>query len=224
MPIASSAVDSSPVTSNSSSTPSVASYFSATEVMDAEIRSALKCIDSHYSLNSCEGLSELFKNMFPDSSIVKQFSCSATKCAYIIYFELAPYFIVAIFKCANIHINWDSNSNEVTTRYFTSVFMGHSSEEVTLSVLREATEKLNVSKLLNLSMDGPTVNWKLFSVLQVDWKNDFGCTLIDVGSSTLHTLNNCFKHGNLSTSWDLEGFLASIYWLFKDFPARKEDY
>ncbi|XP_063229695.1 uncharacterized protein LOC134534921 [Bacillus rossius redtenbacheri] len=251
-PASASVVDSCHVTSvsscSSSSSPSVSSHFSGTDVMNAEIRWALKCATSHYSLNSCEGLPELFKNMFPDSSIAKQFSCSATKCAYMICFGLAPHFKAAIFKTANevehycllfdeslnlsnqkkqmdIHIRlWDPNSDEVVTRFFTSVFMGHSSAEVTLSTLQEATEKLNHSKLLNLSMDGPAVNWKLFNILQAELKKDFGCTLIDVGSCTLHTLNNCFKHGSRSTSWDIDSFLVSIYWLFKDSPARREDY
>ncbi|KAJ8876397.1 hypothetical protein PR048_020842 [Dryococelus australis] len=73
-------------------------------------------------------------------------------------------------------------------------------------------------------MDGPAVNWKLFNVLQADFKKYLSCTLIDVGSCTLHILKNCFKHSNRSTLRDLEGFLASIYWLFIDSPARREDY
>ncbi|KAJ8894616.1 hypothetical protein PR048_007280 [Dryococelus australis] len=172
----SSAVDSSPVTSNSSSTPSAASYFIFIHLIFVK--------DCHN-----------FKNMFPDSSIAKQFSCSATKCAYIICFGLAPYFKAVIFKCA---------SELEHLRYFTSVVLGHSSAEVTVR-----TEELSVSKLLNLSMDGSAVNWKLFNVLQADLKKDFCCTL--------HTLNKCFKHGN-------RFFLASIYWLFKDSPAHTEDY
>ena len=33
-----------------------------------------------------------------------------------------------------------------------------------------------------------------------------------------------FKHGSNSTSWELERFLSSIFKLFKDTPARREDF
>ena len=47
---------------------------------------------SHYSHSSCIGSDRLFQHMFPDSAIAKAFSCGETKCAYVMYYGLAPYF------------------------------------------------------------------------------------------------------------------------------------
>ena len=62
------------------------------ETLKAEILWALKAKMSLYSYKSCEGTSELFQAMFPDSRIASQFSCGEKKCAYLICFGLAPHF------------------------------------------------------------------------------------------------------------------------------------
>ena len=50
---------------------------------DAEIRWALKVILSHFSYRLCLGTNKLFKTMFPDSAMAKEFSVSNAKCAYV---------------------------------------------------------------------------------------------------------------------------------------------
>jgi len=54
--------------------PSITSHFIGEEVHTAEIYWTLDCIDNHSSYNSCKGKSDLFRFMFPDSEIAKQFS------------------------------------------------------------------------------------------------------------------------------------------------------
>ena len=51
------------------------SFFKKSNVTsrDSEIRWTLKVIVSHYSYNSCQNISDLFKAMFPDSAIAAQF-------------------------------------------------------------------------------------------------------------------------------------------------------
>ena len=46
----------------------------------------------HHSLNSNKGISELFKEMFPDSDIGKSFTYGKDKTGYIIRFGLASFF------------------------------------------------------------------------------------------------------------------------------------
>ena len=58
----------------------------------AEIRWVLKVVLSHFSYRSCLDTNKLFKTMFPDSAIVKKFSMSKTKCAYVIHFGIASIF------------------------------------------------------------------------------------------------------------------------------------
>ena len=58
----------------------------------AEIIWALKSVMSHFSYNSTHDITDVFKAMFPDSSIAQQMSCGLTKLSYLISFGIAPYF------------------------------------------------------------------------------------------------------------------------------------
>ena len=60
----------------------------------AEIIWAMKSISSNYSYNSCQGIPELFKVMFPESDTVQAFAMSKTKLRYIVHYGLAPYFLM----------------------------------------------------------------------------------------------------------------------------------
>ncbi|RXN18476.1 LIM homeobox Lhx6 [Labeo rohita] len=73
-------------------------------------------------------------------------------------------------------------------------------------------------------MDGPNVNWKLFSMAQQNIEQQTGKKMLNVGSCGLHILNNSFRAGCASTDWDLGNALSNLKWLFKDVPARREDY
>ena len=59
---------------------------------DAKIKWALKVVLSHFSYRSCLGTNKHFKITFSDSALVKEFSMSKTKCAYVIRFGMAPIF------------------------------------------------------------------------------------------------------------------------------------
>lgn len=217
-------------------------------VLDAEIKWVLKCIHSHFSFNSCTDINDVFRDMFPDSEIAKQFSCGPTKCAYIACFGLAPYYSSLLYTTLNnaecftlffdeslnkslqskqmdIHIRfWDNTTDRIVTRYLTSVFMGHSTAEDTLKAFQNATNKLDLSKLIQLSMDGPAVNWKFFHIVQKQIKDEFDKQLLNLGSCGLHVLNNAFKKGNRVSKWNLDSLFTALYWLFKDSPSRREDF
>src|SRR4029434_10434808 len=64
----------------------------ATPTLRAEALWCLNTAVKHHSLNSNEGISELFKEMFPDSDIAKSFTCDKDKTDYIIRFGLASFF------------------------------------------------------------------------------------------------------------------------------------
>lgn len=61
-------------------------------------------------------------------------------------------------------------------------------------------------------------------LLQDEVGADFGHQLIDIGSCGLHTLHNAFKTGVVAAEWNISSVLKSLYYLFKDAPARREDY
>ena len=93
-------------------------------------------------------------------------------------------------------------------------------EHFTKSVLESG---LSVKDIIQVSMDGPNVNWKFFGDLKKKIGDDYGTTLINIGLCGLHVVHNSFKSGMDATGWQVSSFLSSLYYLFKDAPARKED-
>ena len=81
-----------------------------------------------------------------------------------------------------------------------------------------------MKNLLQISMDGPNVNWKFHSMIQKQIEREYNKNLINIGSCGLHILHNAFKAGAVATKWEVSSFLSSLYHLFKDSPARREDF
>ena len=59
---------------------------------DAEIMWVLKNVVSSYSFCSCDGLTDLFGSMFPDSTIAEKVCLQKDKCAYFIDYGITPHF------------------------------------------------------------------------------------------------------------------------------------
>eukprot|EP00731_Ephydatia_muelleri_P000477 Em0001g477a len=180
-----------------------------------------------------------------DSEVAKNFSCSESRARYMATFGLAPYLLellmekvkddcfVLLFdeslnkkvqqKQLDIYLHfW--NGNEVQSRYFTSIFMGHARAVDIEEDLKKGIESLQKANLLQLSMDGPNVNWKVFEDLQNEIQLENGKNLLNVGSCGLHVIHGAFRSAMSETGWDIETLLTSAYRLFKDSPARREDF
>ena len=217
------------------------------DTLTAEILWSMKTVNSHYSYTSSESVDLLFKRMFPDSKIAAKFQCGETKCAYLAKFGIAPHFqtllceklrqqdtdFVLLFdesmnkmtqkKQIDFHVRfW--HSGEVHSRYYTSEFMGHATAEDMVVVFDKSTSDLNRKRMLQLSMDGPNVNWKFHDLVDSQIRKDNGTSLLNIGSCGLHIVHGAFKHGVAASSWSVDEFLTSLYWLFHDTPARREDY
>jgi len=184
--------------------------------------------------------------MFPDSNIAQKFSCGETKCAYLARFGLAPHFqqlmikslkesgaFVVLFdeslnnvtqsKQLDVHIRTWRNG-KVATRFLTSEFMGHATAVDLQESLRSALVGLDLSQIVQISMDGPNVNWKMCEDFQVTTKRECSVSFLNIGSCGLHIIHGAFKDGAKATGWKVDRFLSSMYWLFKDTPARREDF
>ena len=198
------------------------------DVLNAEVLLAIKTVMLHYSMNSSATTGELFKMMFPDSQIVQKSSCGKTKCSYLITHRLASYFhdkILASLKGGDvkcvisfdeslnrtqqqeqmdmiIHF-WDNEKNKVCSRYFYSNFLGHTSAQELLKSLQSLLITLNPMRLIQLSMDGPSTNWKLLDELSEDRVNS-NPELINVCSCGLHIIHGAFKRGAIATGWHVE--------------------
>eukprot|EP00745_Piridium_sociabile_P011263 TRINITY_DN18046_c0_g1_i5.p1 TRINITY_DN18046_c0_g1~~TRINITY_DN18046_c0_g1_i5.p1 ORF type:complete len:211 (-),score=42.10 TRINITY_DN18046_c0_g1_i5:272-904(-) len=206
-------------------------------------------VEAHYSFMSSKASSELFALMFPDSAIAREFTCSETKSRYLITFGIAPYFLqllkdkvrnsgsgyVLLFdesfnqknkkKQMDFHVRfWEDG--EVKTRYLTSEFLGHARAidlfDKISGVLSEFS--LPKEKMLQLGMDGPAVNWCVYNKVNCHLKDNVKASLIHCGSCGLHTVHNAFQAGNAAANWNIDAFLTGAYWLFKESPARREDF
>ena len=125
--------------------PNMMAHVSKNDVLRSEVLWTLKTVTNHQSYRSTDGCDKLFQTMFPDSAIAKKLTCNAKKCSYLTVFGLGEHIkttllreisgpFVLMFdeslnrksqsKQMDVHVRlWDVN-NQVSTRYFDSVFLG----------------------------------------------------------------------------------------------------
>ena len=222
-------------------------FVSSDETLRAELIWVLKMNSAHFSYKSSEDSALIFRTMFPDSQIASKFSCGERKANYIMRFGLAPHFqniqmkslkevsaFVLLFdesynpvtkdKQMDIHVRYWSTANAISSRYVTSVFMGHGRSDDLLTHFLSVTEDLNLSKALQVSMDGPNVNWAFYNQLQKKIKLDHNTQMLNIGSCGLHIIHGAFKHGVDKCNWDMTSLLRSVHSMFNETPARREDY
>ena len=98
-------------------------------------------------------------------------------------------FIVRYFK-----------DGEVKSRYLSSGFLGHTTAKDLKRAFEECTEKLDLENLIQVSIDGPNVNWKMLDLIVEDRNsNDTYPNLLDVGSCSLHVVHGAFRTGMKQT-------------------------
>lgn len=235
-----------PSTSSSSSTKqqSMSSFAIKNEITEAEVLWCIQTVMCHKSLRVSEKDTTVMSRMFPDSNIAKRIQLKKDKISYVIMFGIAPFykaelidelnstsFMVVGFdeslnkvtKKQQMDMNvrfWDSNSNMVVTRYLTSEFLGRSRALDLLEAFKKGIDRLPLEKILQVSMDGPNVNWAFLRELNLDMK-EHSSKLLELGSCGLHIVHGAFKDGARATNWGIENYLRGIYNLFKDVPARR---
>lgn len=218
-------------------------------VTKAEIKWCLQAISTHKSLRSASKDASFFKDLFPDSEIAKNMQLSKDKIAYMIVYGISlhirdiilekiipcEYFVLGFDESFNkvsqkqqLDVNvrfWDSSDNNVKTVYFTSAFLGRTTASHLLEALLESSKPLDLKKLIQLSMDGPNVNKKLFKDIQCKLKeNEDDPEILNIGSCGLHAVNGAFKAGAVETKWEIAEFLRAVYFLFNKSPARRALY
>ena len=223
--------------------------FSRTDEWRAEILWAMKTVEAGYSYKSCENAGKLFSTMFPDSSIASKFTCGEKKCAYVVCFGLAPHFKSELlknlnrsdtfvilfdeslnFKTQNKQMDFfvrffDKTKRLIVTRYYDSAFIGHGRAVDMVKHFLDVTKDLDLKKMVQISMDGPNVNWAFFDEIMAELKKDDSCPRpLNIGSCGLHIVHGVFKTAMTAVDWDVQGLLKAMFILFKDTPARREDY
>ncbi|WAR14725.1 hypothetical protein MAR_004830 [Mya arenaria] len=157
------------------------------------------------------------------------------KTAYLCCFGIAEHVKILFDESLNkksqakqmdIHVRYWGTNGLVHTRYLGSQFLGHATAEDMLQHFQKGIGDLEkqTKNMLQISMDGPNVNWKFLDMITTKIEQDFSVSLINIGSCVLHNVHNAFKTGCQATTWDVSSVLSSMYYLFKDSPTRKEDY
>lgn len=89
---------------------------------------------------------------------------------------------------------WNNEKDQVCSRYLTSCFLHHTTAEDLLEGLKAGLGEISTNKILQISMDGPYVNWKSIRL----FNSNLRCTpgspkLLQLGSCGLHVVNGGFK-------------------------------
>ena len=159
-----------------------------TVVAEAEIRWILQCVNSGYSNSLNSRTSKLFAKMFPDSAIAQTYSLGEDKIRYSINCGIGLHFKTILMdniKNSDCYvISFDESLNKATqtsemdmlvryfdnaqkkvcTRYVTSSFLGHCTHADLFREFSSFSVQLSGDKLIQISMDGPSTNWKFYNV------------------------------------------------------------
>ena len=119
---------------------------------------------------------------------------------------------------------WDRSEQRVKVRYWQSSYLGCSLHTNLLEHFNKSIETLDPSKMIQVSLDRPSVNLKFYKEL-TNKRSDSGIpALIEFGSCSLHIVNGAFQRGAEQSGWNLKKTLKSVWQLFHDSPARRDDY
>ena len=78
--------------------------------------------------------------------------------------------------------------------------------------------------MLQVSMDGPAVNWAFFDAL-MNYRSEWELPqMINIGSCSIHTVHGALKIALESTSWRIKQTLKGIWQKLHESPARRENF
>ena len=77
---------------------------------------------------------------------------------------------------------WDSIKKRVQVWYWDSMFAGHGTHTDVLKIFDEGISGLNMSKLIQILMERPSVNWKLMKAVVANREEAELPQLIDTGT------------------------------------------
>ena len=117
---------------------------------------------------------------------------------------------------------WDGNTNKVAVRYLGSEVLGHVTAVDLLTHFKQGISRLDPKRLLQVSMDGPNVNWKFYTDLTKERNSEELQQLLNIGSCGLHIVHGGLQKGVDESGWKLGHLMRSLWQLFPDTPVRRE--
>ena len=79
------------------------------------------------------------------------------------------------------------------------------------------------NKLVQISMDGPNVNFKMLQKINEERTANESHHLISIGNCRMHTVHGAFRIGAEATDWRIKKILRGADIVLHDIPARRED-
>jgi len=86
--------------------------------------------------------------------------------------------------------------------------MGHAAADDLLDKLRCNLTGLHIPNLIQVSMDGPNVNWKMFDSLQKELKDNHDVHFLNIGICGLHQVHGAFHRGSKASGLAVKLVLA----------------
>ena len=83
-------------------------------------------------------------------------------------------------------------------------FFGHATYQDLVKQINNGTKRLNVNKLIQISMDGRSLNHKSFEEVSKERKGDQQHQLINIASCGLCTICIAFKTGAENAKWNIK--------------------
>ena len=90
---------------------------------------------------------------------------------------------------------FDEDDKQVKVRYLCSCFLGDSMNVDLFEQFTDAVNELNRNRILQILMDGPSVNLKFLQNVQDHRDANEQPLLVDIGSCGLHTIHGTLKAG-----------------------------
>lgn len=230
-----------------SATPSV-SFSTEEQTLRAEILWAMKCAQSNFSFSSNTNLASVFRAMFPDSEIARNYGMSESKIKYVLAFGVAPYvrerLIDDLQSCPftflfdetttsqvkkqyDGYVQYESRQyKKIITHYAGSLFLGHCTAEQLKSHFFEFGESLkwDLKYLLHIGMDGPNVNKSFHKTLENELLTVHGKKILNIGTCNLHPVHTAFSKGLAKLNFDLDKLPHNLHFFFKFSAARRQDF
>ena len=141
-----------------------------------------------------------------------------TKMTHLINFTITPYFVEILISklkscnCYSISLDkslsdiiqtcqidvhvcyWSSSKNQISVHYLDSKFMGYSTANDLLENFNDVINNVDGgNQMIQVSMGGPSTNWKFLNLLQSERADKEQHNLIDTGSCSLHIIHSAFK-------------------------------
>ena len=98
---------------------------------------------------------------------------------------------------------WGVKKSRAAARYFDSSFLGHATAKDLQSSFTSSLNDHILSKIVQVSMDGPNVNLKFLGLLIDQLEIQFEKSLLDMGSCSQHTLHGAFQNGHKNAKWNV---------------------